>query len=502
MMERRIKALIAVFLLSLGLLSSKILYLGMAKGEKYSKEIAHQMQEDIKAKSVRGTIYDRNLIPLTDKNNSIFHITDDALVKKGEGNASFLLPSRYDENGFLSHVIGYASLDGEGKSGIERKYDEFLKSDSIYTASYTKTAAGAPIKGTKVKTDFKKEGKINDLTLTIDYHIQKATEEVMDKHLPKGAVVVLDVKTFEVLAMSSRPTYEPDEVEHYLKSDKGELLNRALCAYNAGSVFKIVTATSALNGNLQYSQKTFFCDGCFEYENKSFACHKKEGHGKETFFKAFADSCNCAFYETSILVGGKKITDTAKKLGLGQRLLNMGDEEAKGFVPNIEIFSPLSCINLGIGQGDILITPLQCAVMCATVANGGIRKEVSIAKNVSDENGNLLTPLLKTKSIKAMNEPTAKLIGEMMRECVLSGTAKEIASSPLEIAGKTGSAETGWQNDDGTFMVHGWFCGFFPYSSPKYAIAVFCEDGKSGAKSSVEPFLEICKKIDEVYPIK
>lgn len=501
-MERRIKALIGLFLFAVGFLFSKIFYIGTFKNEKYSKEVAVQMEASLPARAVRGMIYDRNLIPLTDRQTSLLHITDKAHIAKGDGDGAFLLPSRYDENGFGTHIIGYASKDGEGKCGIEKKYDAFLRSDNVYTVAYTKNALGGPVKDTKAKTDFENFEKMSGISLTLDYHIQKATEEVMDKFLPKGAVVVLDVESFEVLAMASRPTYNCDDIETYLKSDKGELLNRALCAYNAGSVFKIVTATSALEGNSMYQNKSFFCGGSFEYGGKSFACHKADGHGEETFFGAFANSCNCAFYETSLFVGAKKITDTAKKLGLGERILHMGDEEAKGFVPKGDGFMPLECINLGIGQGDILITPLQCTVMAATVANGGVRKEVGIAKNAVDENGVPFLSFEKKQSIKAMSETTAKIIAKMMRECVLSGTAKSIASSPLEIAGKTGSAETGWQNDDGTFMVHGWFCGFFPYSAPKYAITVFCEDGKSGAKSCVEPFLELCEKIEKIYPLK
>ena len=97
---------------------------------------------------------------------------------------------------------------------------------------------------------------------------------------------------------------------------------------------------------------------------------------------------------------------------------------------------------------------------------------------------------------------SAKNVASMMRECTLYGTAKKLSSSPLEIAGKTGSAETGWKKSDGTYYEHGWFCGFFPYSDPRYAIAVFCEDGKSGAQSAVEPFLKICEGINEFYPIK
>jgi len=305
-----------------------------------------------------------------------------------------------------------------------------------------------------------------------------------------------------VLAMASRPVYDTEKIESYFSSDEGELLNRALCAYNAGSVFKTITASAALESNINYQFREFNCDGSFEYGDKTFSCHKQDGHGQESFSKAFADSCNCAFYETALILDGKKIKDTAKKFGLGEKVLHMGNEEASGFIPKEKKYAPLDMINLCIGQGEILITPIQSASVAATVANKGVRKEVSIAKQIIDEKGEVMTTFKNEKSIRAIKESTAQVLGNMMRECVLSGTAKKISSSPLEIAGKTGSAETGWLRDDGTPMVHGWFCGFFPYSSPKYAIAVFSEDGKSGAESCVEPFLELSEKIVEIYPLK
>ena len=501
-MERRLKAVFLLFVSLSGLLFSKILYLTLAKNEQYEKAVMAQQSGSLEVRGVRGTVYDRNLIPITERENALWHITDEAKASQGEGNASFMLPSRSNKDGFCAHILGYTSPDGAGLCGIEKKYDNILKSDSCYTVLYTKNAMGAPIKNKEATCLMPDTDKQKDIVLTLDYHIQRAVEDVMDKWVPKGAVVVLDVQSFEVLAMASRPLYDTYNLEDSLHSDKGELLNRALCAYNAGSVFKIVTASSALESNPLVQRREFLCDGSFEYGEKTFLCHKEDGHGKESFFKAFADSCNCAFYETSLMTGGKKIAITAKKFGLGQKLLHMGNEEASGFVPYKTEYTPFDVINLGIGQGEMLITPLQSAVIAATVANGGLRKEVSIARGTVDETGNCVTLHEKGKQIRAIRESTAHAIGAMMRECVLTGTAKSIASSPLEIAGKTGSAETGWLREDGTTMVHGWFCGFFPYSAPKYAVAVLSEDGKSGAKSCVKPFEEICKKIAEIYPLK
>ncbi len=499
-LKKRISVLFFSFIFILSSLFAKIFYLSVFKNEEYKKAVLNQETVCMTVKNERGTIYDRNLIPLTERDLSLFHITDSGKVKTGSGKSTFIMPSRYAPSGVATHITGYTDIDGVGVCGVEKKFDSLLKSDEKIKVTYLSDAVGGPMPDSESELT-KENGTVNSLSLTIDYHIQKVCEDVLDKYVPKGSAVVLDVNTFDVLAIASNPKFDANNLSKSMSSENGELLNRALCQYNAGSIFKIVTASALIDEN-PYLNREYLCNGFKEINSHTFYCNKKDGHGLQSLSKAFANSCNCAFYEIGLAVGGEKITKTAIKLGLGERKLFFGSEEAKGNIPVKENYTQTESANISIGQGEILITPIQCALMCATIANGGIRGRVNIAKSVIDENGEAIESLTNYDSVRAIKEETAKKISSMMRDCVLYGTAKKIASSPLEIAGKTGSAETGWQKEDLSYYEHGWFCGFFPYSSPKYAVAVFSEDGKSGAVSAVEPFLKICEGIDKFYPIK
>lgn len=501
-MNKRIYAMCVAAALAVTFLGVRVLGLGIIKHTDYTRKVLAQQKTTRTIAPIRGTIYDRSLIPLTDRSDELCHIADDASVAKGTGRAWLSVSARHKAGEILAHVTGYTANDGSGLSGIEKKYDHVLKGTDFYTVTYNADAAGRPLKDGQLSLDETKSKTPNGIRLTIDYHIQKCVEDVMDSYIPRGAAVVLDTQSFDVLAMASRPSYDASAVSDSLQSDGGELLNRALCAYNAGSVFKIVTAAAALEGNSAYANRLFDCKGSFTADSHTFLCHKADGHGIQDFSHSFANSCNCAFYDTSLITGGKKLTDTAIKLGLGHKVLGWDNEESSGLIPRKSLYPALESINLGIGQGDILITPLQCALMAATVATGGVRKSVNIADSVTDELGNTLYSIRRDDSIKAMSPSAASAIASMMRLSVTDGTAKLAALSSVPIAGKTGSAETGWRSDDGTLKVHGWFCGFFPYENPRYALAVFCEDGKSGAESCIEPFVKICEKITQIYPLK
>ena len=187
------------------------------------------------------------------------------------------------------------------------------------------------------------------------------------------------------------------------------------------------------------------------------------------------------------------IIDEAKKFSLGDTLLNCDLDESPGYLPSGREFSLRDAANTGIGQGEILITPLQAANMACIIASGGTAKNINIADSIVRTDGAQIKNLRSggEKGEKTViNRRTAYAIGKMMREAVLEGTAQAAQNGVVAIAGKTGTAETGW-NRDGTPMVHGWFCGFFPYDNPRYAMAVFAEDGKSGSAACIPAFRHI-----------
>lgn len=477
------------------LLSLKIGYYSVFKNSDSKNAVNAQSSAKLTISNKRKPIFDRNGIPLTEREISVLHLTKNGTLSSSEFESfkSFPFFKRYSSKTPATHILGYISDDGKGLSGIEKYLDEKLKTPNNLSIEYESDALGRPLNDGFFEVENPNPSP-NGIKLTIDYHIQKIAENVMDEYIQNGSAVIIDTKTFEILAMVSRPDFSKENIPEAYSQTNSPLLNRALCAYNAGSIYKIVTAAAILEKDFNYLNSYFYCSGQYpsaNEENHVFHCHKKDGHGYTMFSDGFAKSCNCTFFEAGKNLGAENLVETAKKLGFGTKHLKIGSEEASGNVMEKSSYTENDILNMSIGQGEILVTPLQCAVMTATVANGGMQKAVSIVKNEKSQS-----------SQRVISPSVAGAVASMMRHCVLWGTGASAAGNPLEIAGKTGSAETGWLKENSEYAVHGWFCGFFPYSAPKYAMVIFCEDGKSGAASCVEPFSKICEEINKIYPIK
>ena len=494
MFSKKAKLTGIICFIAFSLLALRLCYIMAESGKTYKTMAINQQKRNVKIKDIRGEIKDRNGIALTDTERRPLYLLNSGKLSDKKSDAKYFFEFIKREPITTKHIIGYTNSDSLGVCGLEKEFDSVLKGGGSVYLEYMADATGTPVKSFEIR---KETLPTATLDLTIDAEIQKIAEETMDKHIQKGAAVIIDTETFDVLAMVSRPDFETKNLENYSTSTDGELLNRALMGYNAGSVFKIITASAALEKNSNYLQRYFDCQGRYILNDGSiFGCHASEGHGVLSFSNAFALSCNCCFYVTGLENGGLLTTATARKFGLGSSLLNVNLEESKGNLPKNTKFTQAENLNLSIGQGEVLITPLQCAVMAATIANNGIRKDVNLVKGYRSPDGTYKN-LTNNSSRRAVKQSTSLMISQMMRECVLFGTAKSAASSAVSIAGKTGSAESGW-SQNGQTMVHGWFCGFFPYDSPRYAMAVLCENGKSGADSCVAPFVEITEKITKI----
>lgn len=499
MQSKRAKVLSLISFVLFFALTVRVLYLSSANCSAIRETVKNQQLKKTEVKKLRGTIADKSGIPFTDQALGEMSITSDGSFKTKTDDALYTFSVNRRSSEHAAHVIGYTAADSTGLSGIEEKFNSLLKDKGEISLSYMANAKGEPL-----DTFFVIKNPTHDkseVRLTLSYHIQKIAEEVMDKYIQKGAAVIIDTQTFDILAMVSRPDFDGENIAKYQTSTEGELLNRAVMGYNAGSVFKIITAAAALEKSPLYTERFFNCLGRFDLdENTVFHCHKADGHGMVSFSDAFAASCNCAFYILGLEVGGADIIKTAQDFGMGSSLLGGYSFENGGNLPNNICYTAGDNLNLSIGQGEILITPLQCAVMAATVANGGVRKNVNLVSQIINADGEVKDA--KTAGeIQVIKAETASILKAMMRQCATTGTAKAAGLSLAMISGKTGSAETGWI-ENGEALVHGWFCGFFPYDSPRYAMALLSEGGKSGAESCVLPFVEIAEKINEIYPFK
>ena len=487
MNKNGIKTIGAVFAVSAGLLTAHLFNLSLIKSPSLSKSAASQRASGENIKEWRGCIYDCNMIPLTDRYTSA--------LPTPTGNSVDVF-ARYDETSVSEHLLGYGLGDGSGASGLESRYDHILKSDTSHSIRYINDATGAPMNKIYNQTNSSYIPR-NNIMLTLDYKIQKIAEDSADRMLKSGAIVIMDTKNFQIKAMVSRPGFDQNDILSSMNSEASPLVNKALAQYNPGSIFKIITSAAAIESGVTDNAK-INCTGNMIIDKKKFDCHKTDGHGMMDFQKGFASSCNCCFYTLAQKCGGDAIIKTARDFGLGNALCADVLNDSCGTLPTREIYSPRECANIAIGQGEILITPLQATYMTAIIANGGIASDVNIVSGIVDQDGNITKNLLKTGSRVVISPGTASDIASMMRLCVTEGTATGAHIPGLDVAGKTGTAQTGWFSD-GSAMVHGWFCGFFPYENPRYAMTVFYENGQSGSDACIPIFREIAKKINILY---
>jgi len=498
MRAKRLK-IMSYFLAFLGVfLVAAIFRISFLKNEAYSQSVAQQRTESITVKRHRGIFYDRNMIPLVENRVAEYTLKENGDVAEGDGDINIRMADRYGKSALAPHLIGYVDSDGTGVSGLEKYFDAVLVSDAESKVNVVTTASGDVASG--LGAGFKdSNADLNSVKLTIDSHIQKISQSALEKSGFSGAVVVMNVKNSDILAMASSPVYDRNKISEHVNSDGTELINRATSAYNAGSIFKIITLASALeNGS---TDENYTCSGIYELGDKSFACHKFSGHGKLDFINAFSKSCNCAFYEMGLKTGAPQIIETAKAFGIGKSVLGYeGLGEFFGNLPDKDEYGIFETVNYSIGQGEILLTPVQAANMACIIANNGIANSVNVADCIIDSNGAKKHDLRKIDERRVISFETARSLQECMRLAVMDGTASAAKSDVLKIAGKTGTAETGWI-ENGENFVHGWFCGYFPFDNPKYAMAVLIENGRSGSESAVPVFKNIAEEIIKFYPV-
>jgi penicillin-binding protein 2 len=419
-----------------------------------------------------------------------------------------------------AHFLGYVSLPSEkevgeneqnlfmhpdfrvGKAGIERSFDEILRGN--YGVKYVEVDAI----GTQIRTlSAKNYDEGSRLRLTIDARIQQFTTEKIKDEV--ASVVLLDIKTGEVISYASSPSFDPNNFvegvsRQYwqgLNDDpKKPLNNKPISAlYPPGSIFKLMVALSALENGVN-PEVRINCNGSYQSGKRSFHCWKEGGHGSVNMLDAITQSCNVFFFTIANRLGINKISEMASRFGYGEKLDISLYGAKSGLVPSEEwkqknygvAWSGGDTLNTAIGQGFVLATPLQMALVTARIANGGIPIKPYLVKNK-----NIETQFDELKSSPLVELKHINLIKEGMRRVVNDprGTAflKRIEVSEFEMAGKTGTSQVISKREDEmskaeiakkTNQNHGVFVGFAPVLDPKYAISIVVEHGKSGSSSA------------------
>lgn len=409
--------------------------------------------------------------------------------------------SRYGYSALAAHVTGYInSVDNEGVSGIESMYDDVLRGNQPEYATALVDATDRVIPGLGYKRlRFSGGSGPSNVVLTLDRGIQKNVERLMDEHSINGAVVVLRPSTGEILAMASRPNFDANHLNDYLAQKTAPLLNRAVSAYQPGSVFKLVTAAAALESGIVRPDDIFYDPGYIEVDNLRFKGwdYDKGGRGQLTFTEALAYSSNPVFIEVGLKLGAETLLSFAQKFGFGrQSHLNFTGEVA-GNLPALDTIYPGELANFAIGQGQFEATPLQVASLIGTIANDGIKVDPYLVSKLTNSEGVVVKSYGASSGTRVLSKKTAKQLQEMMTAVTRFGTGQTAYVEGMGSAGKTGSAETGRMNGAGQGISHAWFAGYGPLKNPQYAIVVFIEDGMSGGDAAAPIFGEILSGIYE-----
>ncbi|MFA6391371.1 MAG: penicillin-binding protein 2 [Patescibacteria group bacterium] len=417
-----------------------------------------------------------------------------------------------------AHLIGYTgkiseeqyagSLTGEylltdyvGKTGIETYYEELLKGID------GKKRIEVDSLGKEKKIVASQEANSGEnLTLTIDIGLQKVlfdsiTEITTRIGAPGGSAVALDPRTGEVLALVNVPSYDsnafirgllPEEFNNLLNDPSRPLFTRTITGqYPSGSTIKPVIAAAALEEGIIDGSTSVLSVGGFEAGPQFFPDWKAGGHGQTDVRKAIAESVNTFFY----LIGGgneeidglglERIVNYAKLFGVGEKSNIDLPGESTGFLPTEEWKLETKgerwylgdTYHLAIGQGDILVTPLQVANYMAAIANGGTLYKPYLLQYVTSSDSNISSKIqpsiIRNNFVKPQN---LKIVREGLRQAVTSGSAAGMQSLPVSSAGKTGTAEFGVSN-----KTHAWYVGFAPYETPEIVIAVLIEEGGEGS---------------------
>lgn len=316
----------------------------------------------------------------------------------------------------------------------------------------------------------------DDLTLTISERLSRYIGEVFPEG-KRGAVVVLNYKTNEVLAMVSMPQFDPTDMDDALSDEQaGALINRATQGlYPPGSVFKIVTMAAALENLPDLDNFAFDCTGYYPVGNYNVT--DQSAHGVQTLTEAFVHSCNTTFAALSQDLGYERLGATAEQMGFNENFL-FGDMIVYNSSYPIDNLSAEDLAWSSIGQGRVLTTPMHMALLTAAVANGGVMHEPQLIKRITTAQGGTRKLPSSAEGWRVMPQTVASAVEQAMIRTVKSGTGTRAAlGNGYVVAGKTGSAEV---SDDKSVEAHAWFVGYITNDNAPYAICVLVENGGSG----------------------
>lgn len=444
-------------------------YFQVEKSEDFINNTYNTRQETFAEKVVRGKI-------LSADGEVLAETKTDA-----EGNETRVYPY----GNMFSHIVGYSTKKYE-QSGIESWANfNLLRSNAFFLE--------------KTVDEMNEQKSIGDNVLTtLNYSLQNVAYEALGDY--DGAVVVMEPATGKILAMVSKPDFDPNTIEEdweQVVSDENEesvLVNRASQGlYPPGSTFKIVTTLDYIRENPEeYKDYYYSCNGSIQKENSKLNCFSGEVHGGVNLKESFSESCNTSFANIGLSLNPNQFKDTCEDLLFNQTLPVQKLETSKSsFVLN-KASSTSEIMETSIGQGKTLVTPLHMAMLVSAIANNGELMEPYVIDQIQNYEGDMVKNYYNTSYGELVTSEEAAILQEYMKEVVQTGTGSKLKDMSYEAYGKTGSAEFGTNKGDS----HAWFAGYAHREDKEdIAIAVIVEGAGIGSAYAVP----VAKNIFDTY---
>ena len=521
--KTRLNAVFSLFIILLSILLIRILYLQLAKAYNLTLLAKKQHTAVIELQPTRGTIYDRNMRPLALSLNLQSVFADDRAVEEKRAAAKslastmglseqyvyarlnkdkgfiwikrklspaeasrvkaldikgieFLKESKrvYPNNTLASQIVGYAGTDNKGLEGLELKYDAYLKGSAGYRATF-RDARRREIASFEYEYYPSADGL--DLVLTIDDIIQNIAERELDsavkKYHPIGAcIIVMDPKSGDILAMSSRPTYD---LNSFQRANAENRRNRAVTdMYEPGSMFKIVTASAALEEKKVGLNDRFFCENGAWNHGGGRILHDHTPQGWLTFKEVIERSSNIGTVKVAFKLGGDNLYTYIKKFGFGDMTNIDLPGEVPGFIRPPSRWSGTSMYAIPMGQ-EVSVSAIQMACAMSVIANGGKLVRPRIIQAVQDKHGEIIKEFPPEELRDVLSEKTAATMRDILSGVVTDGTGQLAKVEGYDVGGKTGTSQ---KIENGTYSHSkfiGSFVGFAPVKDPKVVVVVMLD---------------------------
>ena len=405
-------------------------------------------------------------------------------------------------------------------SGLESEYDDELSSNSFIGNSYRAFLSSIDFAGlvSDIKDDLINEKKLNlsenfktfvdkikvkneeeeneakvgnSIVTTLDLELQQVASDALGDN--KGSVVAINPKTGEILAMVSKPSFDPNDLGAALEAaysgsdEETPLINRAIDGlYPPGSVFKTVTLSSALENIPDVANRTFNDQGKITFDDgATLNNYAYQSHGPIDLRYAYRVSSNVVFGTFAMELGNSTLKQTAENYGFNSVISGPGLTITASQFPTLESYAQGEIAQSGIGQGEVLSTPIQMALVAATVANDGVMMQPRLVNSILDSAGNIVKTMEDTELKQVVSSDIASTIKSYMKYLVDNNLYRWPAFEGTNAGGKTGTAD--YKLPDGTDAVpHAWFISAAPIDDPEIAVAVILENGESGAVISAE----------------